>query len=90
MKPVYTTRARIKTAAGAIACERLRDREAILRKTMDMVSTHMKLNRKKTKKWPASRRRLVIKYRTRLKKMAVMILLGKSQIIEATASAKGW
>jgi hypothetical protein len=79
----------MKIAAGAMACDKLREREAIERKTIDIVRTHMKLNKKKTKKAPTSLRRFVIKYMTRLKKIAVTILLGKSQIIEATASAKG-
>ena len=77
-------------AAGTMAPASERDAEAMVRKIIDMVKTVKKLIRRKKKKAPGSRRRFVMKYRVRLKTMAFPILYGKSQSIDATASADGW
>jgi hypothetical protein len=50
-------RARMKTAAGAIAWDKLREREPILRKIMDIVMITVKLNKKKVKNASGVRRR---------------------------------
>jgi len=56
---------------------------------LDMDRVHMNENNKKTKKCPGVRRRFVMKYRTKLKTMATIILDGISQSIEETASENG-
>lgn len=61
VKPVYMTRPTITIAAGAMAWEMVRDEAPIVRNIIDMVSVHVKEKRKKMKKWPGVRRRLVIK-----------------------------
>jgi hypothetical protein len=60
-KPVKVTIARMMIAAGAIACESVRDTEAIVLNNMDMTSVEMKLTKTKKKNGPGSRRRLAIK-----------------------------
>jgi hypothetical protein len=46
------TIANINTAAGAIACDRVRDTEAIVRNNMDITNVNMKEINKKKKKFP--------------------------------------
>jgi len=77
------------TAAGTMACERVRDALAIVRNIIDMVMTVTKEISRKKKKAPASRRRFVMKYSVTLKTMQFMILYGMSQSMDATASADG-
>jgi hypothetical protein len=83
------TKARMKIAAGAIACDSVLDSAAIDRKYIDIVKVHTSVNKKKTKKCPGVLRRFVMKYSVKSNTMVVPILLGKSQSIEATASANG-
>lgn len=90
MKPVKVTIARIRMAVGTMACESVREAEAIVLKIIDMQIVTRKVTKRKKKKAPGSLRRLVMKYNVRLKKMALRILYGKSQSIDATASADGW
>jgi len=73
----------MKIAAGAIACDKLRDRAPMERKNMDMVTVQTNVNRKNTKKWPGVRRRFVMKYTVRSNTIVVPILFGKSVIIDA-------
>jgi hypothetical protein len=51
----------MKIAAGAIACESVRDKDAMERKNIDMVKVHMNVNKKKTKKCPGVLLRFVMK-----------------------------
>lgn len=90
VKPVYITKAKIKTAAGAIAPARVLDRAPILRKSILIAREQQKLNNMKMKKALGVRRRFVMKYKVRLKVIEVMSLFGKSQIIDAIASENGW
>ena len=80
----------MRMAAGAKAWTREREQAAIERKNMDMTSVNVKEIRMKKKKFPGSRRRFVMKYRTKLKVMALTILYGISVNILAKASADGW
>jgi hypothetical protein len=98
-KPVYITNARLNTDAGAIACPvsegivslkeefctcaKVRERAAIDRKYIDMVSVHADVKTKKTKKCPGVRLKFVMKYSARPEPVPVRILLGRSQSIEA-------
>jgi hypothetical protein len=63
--------------------------DAMVLKNMDMVKVIVNEIRTKKKKAPGSLRRWVIKYSTRLKKMALRILYGMSVSIEAKASQDG-
>ena len=54
------------------------------RKYIDMVSVQVNEKSRNTKKWLGVRRRFVIRYRVRLNPIAVRILLGRSQIMEAS------
>lgn len=87
---MYITSPRMSTAAGVRACWMDRDPCAIVRKIMDMVKVQVKLNRKKMKKGPASRRKFVMKYNGTLKQMAERTLLGSSVIMDEIASENGW
>ncbi len=49
VKPVNMTIPRMSTVAGARACSRVRDNEAIQRKSIDMDKVVTKLNRRKKK-----------------------------------------
>ena len=60
-KPVYMMKAKMNTAAGAIASDSERDNAAIERKNIDIVKTQTKLKRTNVKKWLAVLRRFVIK-----------------------------
>ena len=84
------TIARIKTAAGAIAWDKVRETEAIVRKSMDMTRVNVNDIRIKKKKFPGCRFKLTMKYRIKLKVMALVILYGMSVNIEAMASQDGW
>jgi hypothetical protein len=55
------TKARMKIAAGAIACESVLDNDAIERKYIDMVRVQTKLNRRYMKKLSGVLRKLVMK-----------------------------
>lgn len=66
----------------------VRENEAIVRNIIDMVSVIQNENNKKVKNAPGSRRRFAMKYIVKLKPNAVKIFEGKSQIMEATDSAK--
>lgn len=68
------TNARMSRAAGTIACESVRDAEAIVLKIMDMQSVTRNVMKRKKKKGPGSRRRLVMKYSVRLYVKAFRIL----------------
>ena len=76
--------------AGTRAWFKVRERLAMHLKNIDMARIHMKLNKKKMKKAPGSRRKFVRKYKTRLKHVQLISLFGKSQSIEDRASEKGW
>lgn len=89
-KPVYIVSARIKSDEGIMACDKVREKDAMLRKTIDIVNVIVNPNKKKMKKGPTSLRRFVMKYRARLKVIAVVILHGRSHTIDAKASALGW
>lgn len=65
---------RIKIAAGAKACERVRETEAIDRNNMDMTKVNMKDIRTKKKKFPGWRLRLDMKYNVKLNVIALVIL----------------
>lgn len=98
-KPVYMTNARQNTDAGAIACPvsegnvglrgwfctcaKVRERAAIDRKYIDIVSVHVDVKTKKMKKCPGVRLKFVMKYSARPQPIPVRILLGRSQSIEA-------
>lgn len=82
--------ARIRIAAGAIACDRVRETEAMVRNNIDITIVNMKDIKRKKKKFPGFRFRLTMKYSVRLKMMALQILYGISVSIEATASHDGW
>lgn len=84
------TSARIRIAAGAIAPASVRDKDAMVRKNMDMVKVQKKDMSRKKKNAPGSRLRLVMKYSVRLKMIALAILYGMSVSIDAMASADGW
>lgn len=90
VKPVYITKASMKTAAGAIAPARVLERAPMLRKSMLIASEQTKLNNMKIKKALGVLRKFVMKYNVRLNDTEVMSLLGRSQIIEAIASENGW
>lgn len=89
VKPVYITKANMKTAAGAIAPASVLDRAPILRKSILIARVQQKLNSMNIKKALGVRRRFVMKYNVRLKVIEVMSLFGKSQIIDAIASEEG-
>jgi hypothetical protein len=59
--PAYAKRSRIRMAAGARACERVLEIEAMKRKSMDIVRVAVKLMSRKKKKGPGSLRRLAMK-----------------------------
>ena len=89
VKPVYTTKAKMKIAAGGMAWWRDLLTAAIVLKMLLMTSVVVKENKKKMKNAPGSRRRLVMKYSVKLNDKAVKILAGISQIMEETASENG-
>ena len=66
--------ARIKMPAGANACAKLRETEAMKRNNIDIVSVNVNEIKRKKKKAPGSRRRLTMKYRTRLNPIEFPIL----------------
>lgn len=84
------TMAKIKTAAGAMAWERVLETDAMVRNNMDMVNVRMNEMRAKKKKFPGWRFRFVMKYMVRLNVMALQILYGMSVSMEARASQDGW
>lgn len=57
---------------------------------MDMVKVVTIEKSQKMKNGPGSRRRLDKKYRGRLNVTELVILYGRSQSMDAMASAKGW
>ena len=88
--PVYMLRARIMTAEGTRAWTSVRDMAPKVRNSVDMTRVVTKEKSRKMKKAEGVRRRFVMKYSTRLKKMALPVLYGRSQMKEAIASAEGW
>ena len=80
----------MSTAAGAIEPASVLDVEPIVLKIIDIVSKQVKENSRYVKKAPAVLRKFVRKYKGRLKSMELRILFGKSQIMDAIASAAGW
>lgn len=60
-----------------------------VRKTMDSDTVIENEKSRNTKNAPGSRRRLDMKYKTKLKKSALQTLNGMSHNVDATASAKG-
>ena len=64
----------MRIAAGTMACESVRDAEAMVRKIIDMARTVVKVISRKKKKAPGSRRRFVMKYNTTLNAIAFMTL----------------
>jgi hypothetical protein len=60
-KPVNMTKARIRIAAGTMACDIVRDAEASDRKIPDMTRTVKKDVNRKKKNAPGSRLRFVMK-----------------------------
>jgi hypothetical protein len=60
-KPVKTTRARMRMAAGTMACDKVRDAEAIVRKIILIERTTVKDIKRKKKKGPGSLLKFVIK-----------------------------
>ena len=84
------TKARMKSDAGTCACDKLREVDPIDLKNIDIHMVQVKLNNTKMKKLAAVGRSPVIQYSAMLKNIAVAIFLGRSQIIVAIASAKGW
>lgn len=60
------------------------------RSIMDMVRVQVKPKSKKIKNAPGSRLRFAMKYKGTLKATVDRTLLGRSQIMEDIASAKGW
>lgn len=87
--PVKMTIARIRIAAGANACDNVRETEAIVRKSIDMVKVMKKVISRKKKNAPGVLRRPVMKYSVRLKMMEFPILYGMSVSMLAKASAEG-
>lgn len=76
-------------AAGTMACDNVRDEDAIVRNIIDMAKVARKQTSRKKKKDPGSRRKFVMKYNTRLNVQVFNNLYGRSTNIEATASADG-
>lgn len=70
------TIARMMIAEGAKACSKARETEAIVRNINDITIVVEYDIRTKKKKAPGSRRRLVMKYMTRLKVIALRITYG--------------
>ena len=68
------TMPRIKTAAGAMAWERVLETEAMVRNNMDITRVNIKDIKRKKKKFPGCRLRLTMKYNVVLKIMALRIL----------------
>jgi hypothetical protein len=75
--------ARMKMAAGAMACDKVLEREAIERNNIDMVHVHVNVNKRKMKKFSGVLRRFDIKYTTKSKIRVTPTLFGKSAIIDA-------
>lgn len=74
---------------GAVVCSMVLEMEPMNRNHTDMFKTRTRLNKSQTKKDAIVRLRWVMKYTITWNKMAVKILFGKSQIIEAVASVNG-
>ena len=68
------TMPRIKTAAGAIACDKVLLTEAIVLNSIDMTRVNIKEISRKKKKFPGCLLRFVMKYNVMLKVMALRIL----------------
>jgi len=76
-------------AAGASACESVRETEAMVRNIIDMHKVRENVISRKKKKAPGSLRRFVKKYSVKLKTIELLILYGMSVSILAKASADG-
>lgn len=68
----------------------VRDAWPIVRRIIDMVNVQVNPNSKNINTGPVSRRKFVMKYSGILKAIDERILLGRSQMIEDTASENGW
>jgi hypothetical protein len=77
-------------ATGAIVAVIVREEEPTIRKNIVMETNIKNEKRNQVKKAPGVRLRPVMKYKTRLNERDVMILFGRSHIMAAAASAKGW
>src|SRR6202043_2814865 len=83
-------RARMMRAEGHRAWTRERGEAPKVRKSIDNASVVVKEKARKVPKAAGVRRRLVMKYSTRLKAMLLQIVYGRSQSMDDMASAKGW
>lgn len=90
VNPVYMIRPRTSNAAGTIACDMVRETDAIVRNRLDVTIVLRKATRRKKNMGPASRRRFAMRYRVRLKQNVLSTLYGMSVNMLATASADGW
>lgn len=76
-------------AAGVRAWCIVLDTCPMLRRIIDIVKVQVNPKRRNVKKAPASRRRFAKKYSGTLKQIVDKILVGRSQIMDDMASAKG-
>ncbi len=67
VKPVYMIKPRTSKAAGTIACDMVRDTDAIVRKRLEVTIVLRKATKRKKNKGPASRRRFAMRYNVILK-----------------------
>ena len=79
----------MKIAAGDNAWTRDREAAPIVLNTIERASVVKKENARKVKNAAGSRRRFVMKYRTRLNEMQLQILYGMSHSADEMASANG-
>lgn len=86
---MYKTRRRRTIELGARACSIVFVNEANSRKNMLIDKVIVKATSKKKKKGPGSRLKFAIKYSVELTIIELMILYGRSTIIDDTASALG-
>lgn len=89
VKPVYMIKPRTSKAAGTIACDIVRDTDAIVRNRLDVTIVPRKETKRKKNRGPASRRRFAMRYSVRLKHSVLTTLYGMSVSMLATASADG-
>ena len=80
----------MKIAAGDRAWTRDREAAPIVRNTMDRARVVKNEKTRKIKNAAGSRRKLVMKYNTRLNEMLLQILYGMSHNADEMASVKGW
>lgn len=90
VNPVYMIKPSTSKAAGTIACDVVRDTDAIVRNRLDVTIVLRKATKRKKKMGPASRRRFAMRYNVRLKHSVLSTLYGMSVSMLAMASADGW